>query len=116
MAEPALRLGTFRFDPSALTLERAGNTVRASRKTMELLAVLARTQGVVVPKEALRDALWPEGFIEDGNLTQQIYLLRHALAADPRVRIETAPRRGYRLIVPARRCTPSVLHCPSRPS
>ena len=100
MAEPALKLGSFRFDPSALTLERAGKTVRASRKTMELLAVLARAQDVVVPKEALRDALWPEGFIEDGNLTQQIYLLRHALAADPRVRIETAPRRGYRLIAP----------------
>jgi len=68
---------------------------------MELLAVLAHAKGRVVSKEALRAALWPEGFIEDGNLTQQVYLLRHALAADPRVQIETAPRRGYRLIVPA---------------
>jgi DNA-binding winged helix-turn-helix (wHTH) protein/Tfp pilus assembly protein PilF len=100
MAAPMLRLGSFRFDPTALTLQRAGKTVRASRKTMELLAVLARAEGSVVPKEALRDALWPEGFIEDGNLTQQVYLLRHALAADPGVRVETSPRRGYRLVAP----------------
>jgi len=95
-----LRLGSFRFDPNALTLQRRGTTVRVSRKTMELLGVLARAEGTVLSKEALRAALWPEGFIEDGNLTQQVYLLRHALAADPRVQIETAPRRGYRLIVP----------------
>jgi len=95
-----LGLGSFRFDPNALTLQRAGATVRVSRKTVELLAELARAEGAVVSKEALRAALWPEGFIEDGNLTQQVYLLRRALAADPRVVVETTPRRGYRLIVP----------------
>jgi len=100
MATQKMRLGSFLFDPDTLTLLRSGETVRASRKTMELLAVLARAEGAVVPKETLRDTLWPEGFIEDGNLTQQVYLLRHVLACDARVRIETSPRRGYRLVIP----------------
>ena len=40
----------------------------------------------------------PEGFVEDGNLTQTIYTLRWLLDpdGDGRAFIETVPRRGYR--------------------
>jgi DNA-binding winged helix-turn-helix (wHTH) protein/Tfp pilus assembly protein PilF len=93
------RLGSFDFDPLGMSLARAGARVRLSRRTLELLALLAREPGEIVSAQALRESLWPAGFVEDGNLTQHVYLLRQALRADPRVRIETLPRRGYRLNV-----------------
>lgn len=94
-------LGSFRFDSSALTLERGGEFVRLPQKALELLALLAEKPGTLVSHRALRETLWPEGFVEDKNLGQQIYVLRQALAAEPRVRIENVPRRGYRLAVAA---------------
>jgi tetratricopeptide (TPR) repeat protein len=102
------RLGSFEFDPVTLTLVHGGEIVRVPRKTMELLALLEGASGGVVGNEALRGALWPEGFVEERNLSQHVYVLRHALAADPTVRVETLPRRGYRLVVSAE----SVLRVP----
>ena len=96
-----LRIGSLSFDPVSLSLTRDGEFVRASRKSMELLALLTRDAGRVIPAAALREKLWPEGFVEDRNLSQQIYVLRHVLAGEDGVRIETIPRRGYRLVLPS---------------
>ena len=95
-----LTLGTYEFDPATLTLLRGGAVVRAQRKTMELLAALIDARGAVVASARLRELLWPEGCVEDRNLTQHVYLLRGVLAHDPEVRVETLSRRGYRLVVP----------------
>ncbi|MEQ1646914.1 MAG: hypothetical protein ABL959_25890, partial [Pyrinomonadaceae bacterium] len=42
-------------------------------------------------------AIWPDSFVEEGNLTQNIYLLRRTLGKDENGKdwIETMPRRGY---------------------
>ncbi len=99
------RLGSFRFDPATLTLVRDGEVVRATRKAMELLALLAAAPGDVVPHSVLREALWPEDAVEERNLPQQVYVLRSVLAVDPSVWIENIPRRGYRLAVAAKPST-----------
>ena len=39
--------------------------------------------------------LWPDSFVEEANLTQNIYTLRKALGGDY---IQTIPRRGYRFV------------------
>src|SRR6185437_16989584 len=44
-------------------------------------------------------ALWPDSFVEEANLTQNIYTLRKALGGDY---IETIPRRGYRFRAPVK--------------
>jgi DNA-binding winged helix-turn-helix (wHTH) protein/Flp pilus assembly protein TadD len=71
-------------------------------KVAEALGLLLAEPGALVEKNALRDALWPEGFVEDGNLTQTIYLIRRALDpdGDGRTYVETVPRRGYRFVAP----------------
>ena len=71
-------------------------------KVAEALGLLLAEPGALVEKNALRDALWPEGFVEDGNLTQTIYLIRRALDpdGDGRAFVETIPRRGYRFVAP----------------
>jgi DNA-binding winged helix-turn-helix (wHTH) protein len=38
--------------------------------------------------------VWPDTFVEDNNLTGNIFVLRRALS--PHNFIETVPRRGYR--------------------
>ncbi len=68
-------------------------------KAVELLAVLAERSGEVVSKEVLMNGVWGDGAVEEANLTQSIYRLRRALKErEPSVRIETIPRRGYRLV------------------
>jgi TolB-like protein len=48
--------------------------------------------------------LWPNTFVEEGNLTQTISTLRKALEIDPSSErfIETVPRKGYRFVEPVR--------------
>lgn len=72
-----------------------------NRKTFDLLLYLIDHADRVVSKDELLRALWPESFIEESNLTQQIFLLRKALAKhDSGTRIiETVPGRGYRFAV-----------------
>jgi Tol biopolymer transport system component len=45
-------------------------------------------------------AVWPDTFVEEGNLTQNISTLRKVLGENPgeHVYIETAPKQGYRFI------------------
>jgi DNA-binding winged helix-turn-helix (wHTH) protein/Tfp pilus assembly protein PilF len=102
LTEPrsVLPLGTYEFDPVSLTLTRGGAVVRAQRKTLELLSLLVEDPGATVASARLRERLWPQGYVEDRNLTQHVYLLRGVLADDPNVRVETLARRGYRLIAP----------------
>jgi DNA-binding winged helix-turn-helix (wHTH) protein/Flp pilus assembly protein TadD len=92
----------FSFDRDERVLRRDGRTVPLAPKVAEALALLLARPGALVEKNALRDALWPEGFVEDGNLTQTIYLIRRALDpdGDGRTFVETVPRRGYRFVAP----------------
>ena len=99
-----VRLGfsPFTFDRDERVLRRDGRMVPLAPKVAEALALLLAEPGALVEKNALRDALWPEGFVEDGNLTQTIYLIRRALDpdGDGRAFVETVPKRGYRFVAP----------------
>src|SRR5262245_27656644 len=55
-------------------------------------------------KAELIEALWPNTFVDDANLTQHVYTLRKALGDRPNGQplIETVPRRGYRLATSVR--------------
>ncbi|MDB5070712.1 MAG: hilA 8 [Candidatus Eremiobacteraeota bacterium] len=92
----------FTFDRDERVLRREGASVPLAPKVAEALGLLLAEPGALVEKNALRDALWPEGFVEDGNLTQTIYLIRRVLDpdGDGRAFVETIPRRGYRFVAP----------------
>ena len=94
----------FTFDRDERVLRRDGTIVPLAPKIAEALDALLAVPGTLVAKDALRDRLWPEGFVEDGNLTQTIYVIRRALDpdGDGRSFIETIPRRGYRFVPPVR--------------
>ena len=75
-----------------------GSPVPLTSKAFDTLVVLIENRDRVVTKDELLSAVWPDVEVEEGNLTQQIFLLRKALgetAQQPR-HIVTVPGHGYR--------------------
>ena len=95
--------GPFRLAASPPVLLRDDNLLDLTPKALELLVVLVRNSGSLVSKEELMKAAWPDTFVEEGNLTQNISLLRKALGSDAdHTYIETMSKRGYRFAAPVR--------------
>ena len=94
--------GGFRFDPARLRLSREGRRIHVSRRALEVLAILLRRPGSVVPREELFAEVWRGAFVEDASLTQAIFVLRKTLgddSTDPRF-IATVAGRGYAFVGP----------------
>jgi DNA-binding winged helix-turn-helix (wHTH) protein/tetratricopeptide (TPR) repeat protein len=91
--------GPFRVDPEKETLLRAGVRVPLTPKAFQILLVLVRHCNQVVSKDDLMKAVWPDTFVEETNLTRNIFMLRKALGESPPEHryIVTVPGRGYRL-------------------
>ena len=96
--------GKFRLDLDKRLLWLGGEPVALPLKAVDLLCVLVANQGAVVSKEEIWHEVWNDAFIEETNLTHNIYLLRKAFKdlGDPDL-IKTVPRRGYRFIAPVAR-------------
>jgi DNA-binding winged helix-turn-helix (wHTH) protein/TolB-like protein/Tfp pilus assembly protein PilF len=92
------RFGPFRLDVDRRLLLRGSEIVPLRPRVFDTLVVLAERAGDVVSKEELLDAVWPDTVVEENNLSQNVLALRRALETDGSVRIETVPRRGFRLI------------------
>jgi len=71
--------GPFVLDTAQNVLLREGNPVAVNRKTYDLLLVLLESGGRLLPKDELMKAVWPDSFVEESNLTQQISAVRKAL-------------------------------------
>jgi TolB-like protein/Tfp pilus assembly protein PilF len=57
-----------------------------------------------VEKDEFMSLIWPEVFVEESNLTQNIFILRKILGENPEGQqyIETVPKRGYRFLAAVR--------------
>ena len=98
------QFGPYRLDAALSRLSREGAPITVTPKAFDLLLLLARNQHRVISKTEVMETLWPNTFVDEGNLTQQIYTLRKALGDRPdgQPYIETVPRRGYRLAADVR--------------
>jgi DNA-binding winged helix-turn-helix (wHTH) protein/TolB-like protein/Flp pilus assembly protein TadD len=92
--------GRFRLKTAERVLLREGEPVPLTPKVFDILVTLVEHGGQVVAKDDLMKRVWPNTFVEEGNLTQNISLLRKALGESPGGAqfIETVPRRGYRFV------------------
>ncbi|HEX7297194.1 MAG TPA: winged helix-turn-helix domain-containing protein [Pyrinomonadaceae bacterium] len=90
--------GKFQLISADRVLLREGEPVALTPKVFDILLALVENDGRVVEKDDLMKRVWPNTFVEEGNLTQNISLLRKALGETPNgvQFIETVPRRGYR--------------------
>lgn len=94
------RFGAFALRTDENVLHRDGKAVPLTPKMFDMLLVLVKKHGQIVDKDTLLNEVWPDSFVEEGNITFNIRQLRKILDDDAQspTYIETVPRRGYRFI------------------
>lgn len=93
--------GDFRLDPANHQLtHRDGIAVHLKPRVFETLHFLVEHPGVLLEKERLLKALWPDSIVEENNLTQNISVLRRVFGDTPQAHrfIATVPNVGYRFV------------------
>lgn len=97
-----LKFGAFALRADQSVLELDGKVVSLTPKMFDTLLVLVKNQGRVVEKETILREVWPDSFVEEGNIAFNIRQLRKLLGDDAQSPsyIETVPKRGYRFIAP----------------
>jgi DNA-binding winged helix-turn-helix (wHTH) protein/tetratricopeptide (TPR) repeat protein len=107
-----LQKRVFEFGPFSLnavehTLQRDGMAVPLRPKVFDILLALVERHGHLVAKDELIQLVWPEQFVDEGNLNKTVSLLRLALGESNgggkgEKYIETVPKRGYRFVADVR--------------
>jgi DNA-binding winged helix-turn-helix (wHTH) protein/tetratricopeptide (TPR) repeat protein len=97
-AHRSFEFGPFHLDLSERLLLRNGKAVPLAPKVFDTLSILVENSGHILEKDELMTKLWPDTFVEESSLSQNIFQLRKVLAEDtPDLQyIETIPKRGYR--------------------
>src|SRR3954454_13716383 len=90
--------GVFRIDVCQRVLFNEKGPVVLTPKAFDTLLVLVENSGQVIGKDELIKQVWPDSFVEDNNLAQNISTLRKALGEGETKFIETVPKRGYRFV------------------
>lgn len=91
------RFGPFRLVPDQRRLERDDVPVALTPKAFDVLVALVRHRARALSKDEILALVWPGLVVEEGNLAQQVLLLRRALA-DAGQSVVTLPRHGYRFV------------------
>jgi DNA-binding winged helix-turn-helix (wHTH) protein/tetratricopeptide (TPR) repeat protein len=96
--------GEWRLDAAEQRLLHRGEPVPLTPKAFHTLLLLLENAGHLVSKDEFMKRVWPDAFVEDVALAQNISHLRKTLAVVPGngLTIETVPKRGYRLSGPIR--------------
>src|SRR5688572_30542288 len=90
--------GLFRIDVTERVLLSEKGSVPLTPKAFDLLLFLVENSGHVLDKEELMKQVWPDSFVEENNLAQNISTLRKVLGTEGARFIETVPKRGYRFV------------------
>lgn len=110
--------GEFQLDVHEHTLERRDTRERIviPEKAFQTLVHLVRNRGALVAKEAILSTVWPDVFVEDGNVGKMIHTIRNALGDrnGGGAYIETVPKHGYRFIADVARVDATATTPPLR--
>jgi pimeloyl-ACP methyl ester carboxylesterase/DNA-binding winged helix-turn-helix (wHTH) protein len=90
----------FRVDVSERILFKENREVPLTPKVFDTLLVLLENSSHVLTKKELMQQVWPDSFVEENNLAQNISVLRKALGKGKEGDdyIQTVPKRGYRFV------------------
>ncbi len=90
----------FCFDLKEKTLWFKDERIPLAPRVLETLCVLIENSGRLMTKGELMDEIWGDTFVEERNLTQNIFTLRKEFKQRRKgiKFIETVPRRGYRFV------------------
>src|SRR5580698_7974257 len=92
------RFSTFQLIPAHELLLDGDKPVRVGSRALRILTVLVERAGELVGKNELIDLVWPETFVQEGNLKVHIASLRRVLGDSNDHLIANIPGRGYRFI------------------
>src|SRR6266436_4205648 len=89
--------GPFRLNGRTRELLRNGDAIALTPKAFDTLWVLVTRADRLVEKTELMKLVWPDSFVGEDSLTQNIATLRKALGdvPDRPTYIVTVPRHGY---------------------
>ncbi|MDQ3804037.1 MAG: winged helix-turn-helix domain-containing protein [Acidobacteriota bacterium] len=112
------QFGPFQLDSSGHLLLRDGKPVSLTPKALDTLLVLVQASGRVLQKDEILTKVWPDTFIEEATLAQNIFTLRKILGVDENGRpyIETIPRRGYRFVADVKKLGPRGVAPEAKPA
>ncbi len=93
---PTYTFGPFSIDPDSRLLFRNGERVPLPPKAADFLVLLLEREGQLVTKDELLKEVWPDTFVQEGNLARHIFLLRKTLGETPdgASYVETVPKRA----------------------
>src|SRR5215470_9891260 len=111
-ADGTIAFGPFFLSPARQLLLEGEKPLRLGSRAFEILKVLVEQPGTLISKDDLVARVWPNTFVEEGNLRVHMAALRRALGDGQSGNryIATVPGRGYRFVAPV-----SILSA-SRPS
>lgn len=97
---PVFKFDDFYLDWDRQRLTFKGEPVSLTPKALQTLVVLLQNHGSVVEKEYFLDEVWPDTFVEESTLAQNILTLRKTLRRFDQEKdfIVTIPRRGYEFV------------------
>ena len=98
--------GPYQLNPGKRILTRNGEGIPLTPKATEILLLLVKHAGQLIEKDELLKEVWPDTFVEEANLSQNIFILRRALGDD------RIARRGYRFMSSVK--TIGTIGCVSR--
>ncbi len=101
--ESPLQCGELQVNPDSHEVVVKGQVIHLTPTEFKLLCHLAKNKGRLVTYEALRTVMWgSEGKFYEDSLRKYVQRVRHKIGerGRTRVRIETVPRTGYRLLEP----------------
>jgi TolB-like protein/DNA-binding SARP family transcriptional activator len=103
--------GEFHIDRARrLLVGRDGVSRSLSPKAFDMLLYLVEHNEVVLEKELLMKAIWPDSVVEENNLNQNISILRRVLGGNRHENryILTVPGHGYRFVAAVRKHLPEA--------
>jgi predicted ATPase/DNA-binding winged helix-turn-helix (wHTH) protein len=94
--------GPFRLSPAQQLLLEGDKPLRLGSRALAILAVLVERPGELISKEDLVARVWPDTFVEEGNLRVHMAALRRTLGDGQGGNryVATIPGRGYRFVAP----------------
>src|SRR5687767_12573824 len=99
---PHFEFAEFRLYPEERLLTKNETRVALTPRILDLLIVLVEQHGELIRKDMLLNSIWPDSFVEEGNLSRAVSTLRKNLGVQTNGSnyIETVPKLGYRFIAP----------------
>ena len=93
------RFGGYRLLAKDLRLSYRGRFLALTPKAAKTLLILLERAGTIVSKDELLRLVWSDGFVDESNLSQNVYALRRLFrATSGETLIENHPKRGYQFV------------------